>query len=163
MRLSDWQKTAQGKKVMTTKVADAYEPALRGVGAIRDPMAYVLWGDDPATRYVIFAATDAGLAICNVRVNVPQEGPRASARLVRWQRVAIGDLSVDAHHGHRYVATQVEGVVLRGVDDDADQITQWVSHLFARIDGHASLDHVSGLLGPGSGPVGDAGGGKGAG
>ncbi len=151
MHLSDWQQTAQGQKVMTAKVAGAYEPALRGVGATLDPVAYVLWGDDPAVRYMIFAATDAGLAVCHVRVNVPQEGPRATARLIRWQRVAIGDLSVEAHHGHRYVSSQVEGTVLRGVDDEADQITQWIAHLFARIDGRATLDHVVGLLGPGGG------------
>lgn len=156
MRLSEWQKTPQGDKVMTAKVAAAYEPALRGVGASRDPMAYVVWGDDLGVRYTIFAATDAGLGVCNVRVNVPQEGPRAVAKLIRWQRVTIGDLNVEAHHGHRYVTVHVEGTVLQGVDDAADAITAWIAHLFARIDGRVPSDHVSGLLGTGGAAPADA-------
>jgi len=155
MRLSEWQKSTQGAKVMTAKVAAAYEPALRGVGAIRDPVAYVVWGDDPGVRYTIMAATDAGLGVCNVRVNVPQEGPRATAKLIRWNRVTIGDLNVEAHHGHRYVMVQVEGAVLQGVDDAADGITTWIAHLFARIDGRVPSDRVSGLLGSGTTATGD--------
>jgi hypothetical protein len=149
MRLSEWRQTERGKKVMTSKQAAAFEPCLRGVGASKDPLAYVIWGDDWQARYTIFAATDAGLATCNVRVNIPQEGPRASAKLIRWHKVAMGDLNVEAHHGHRYVTTQVEGQVMQGIDDDADRITTWVAHLFARIDGRAAPDAVSGLLAAG--------------
>ena len=156
MRLSEWQKTTQGAKVMTAKVAGAYEPALRGLGAVRDPVAFVVWGDDPGVRYTILAATDAGLGVCIVRVNVPQEGPRATAKLIRWNRVTIGDLNVDAHHGHRYVTVQVEGTVLQGVDEAADSITAWIAHLFARIDGRVQSDHVSGLLAPGTAGAGDS-------
>jgi len=150
MRLSEWRQTTRGQKVMTNKVASAFEPALRGVGAAKDPITYVLWGDDWQVRYQIMAATDAGLAVCNVRVNIPQEGPRATAKLIRWHKVTVGDLNVEAHHGHRYVTTQVENQVLQGMDDDADQITAWVAHLYARIDGRAMPDAVSGLLPAGS-------------
>ena len=40
-----------------------------------------------ASRYMILVPTPAGLLQVHVRVNVPQEGPRASGKLVRWNRV----------------------------------------------------------------------------
>lgn len=138
MRLSDWRVTARGHRVMTARVAAAYEPALAVLGASADPVAFVAWGDDPDTRYTIMAASDGGLVIVNVRVNMPQEGPRAAGKLIRWSRVQIGELAVEAHHGHRYLTTQMEGYILQGVDDSADQIGAWVAHVFARIDGRVS-------------------------
>jgi hypothetical protein len=138
MRLSEWRVTARGHRVMTARVAAAYEPALAVLGAPADPVAFVAWGDDPDTRYTIMAASDGGLIIVNVRVNVPQEGPRAAGKLVRWSRVQTGELAVEAHHGHRYLTAQVEGYILQGVDDSADQIGAWVAHVFARIDGRVS-------------------------
>lgn len=138
MRLSDWRVTARGNRVMTGRVAAAYEPALAVLGAPADPVSFVPWGDDPDTRYTIMAASDGGLVIVNVRVNVPQEGPRAAGKLIRWSRVQIGELAVEAHHGHRYLTTQMEGYILQGVDDSADQIGAWVAHVFARIDGRVS-------------------------
>jgi len=135
MRLSDWRASPQGEKVMTDKVASAYGPAMEVLGAEADPVAHVVWGDDPAHRYVILAATAAGLVVVNVRVNVPQEGPRASARLVRWSRVQVGELSVEAHHGHRHVTSQVENIVLQGSDEEADDIGGFMSHLLAAVDG----------------------------
>lgn len=135
MRLSDWQASPRGQNVMTDKVASAYGPALAVIGAEPDPVAYVVWGDDPDRRYVILAAVDAGLAIVNVRVNVPQEGPRAAAKLVRWSRVQVGELSVEAHHGRRHVTSQIESVVLQGTDEEADEIGAFVAHVLARIDG----------------------------
>lgn len=138
MRLSDWRLTARGHRVMTAKVAAAYEPALAVLGAPADPVAFVAWGDDPDTRYTILAASDGGLIIVNVRVNVPQEGPRAAGKLIRWSRLQIGELAVEAHHGHRYLTAQMEGYILQGVDDSADQIGAWVAHAFARVDGRVS-------------------------
>lgn len=138
MRLSDWRATARGTKVMTDKVAAAYRPALAVLGSPIDPEAFVAWGDDPDARYTILAASNAGLIIVNVRVNVPQEGPRASAKLLRWGRVQVGELAVEAHHDHRYLTTQMEGYILQGVDEAADQIGAWVAHVLARIDGRLS-------------------------
>jgi hypothetical protein len=135
MRLSDWEATDRGRKVMTEKVAEAYRPAMAVLGTEPDPVAHVVWGDDPDVRYVILAAGEAGLVVVNVRVNVPQEGPRASAKLVRWSRAQVGELSVEAHHGHRHVTSQVENHVLQGSDDDADGIGAFVAHVLARIDG----------------------------
>ncbi|HEY8199461.1 MAG TPA: hypothetical protein VIF44_06780 [Candidatus Limnocylindrales bacterium] len=142
MRLSDWEASPHGLKVMTDKVASAYGPALAVSGAETDPVAHVVWGDDPDRRYVILAAADAGLVIVNVRVNVPQEGPRAAAKLVRWSRVQVGELSVEAHHGRRHVTSQIESVVLQGTDEEADEIGAFVAHVLGRIDGRlVSSDH----------------------
>lgn len=135
MRLSDWQASPRGQKVMTEKVAAAYLPAMAVLGTEPDPVAHVAWGDDPDVRYVILAVGEAGLVVVNVRVNVPQEGPRAAAKLVRWSRVQVGELSVEAHHGHRHVTSQVENHVLQGTDEEADAIGAFVAHLLARIDG----------------------------
>ncbi len=137
MRLSDWRSSPQGEKVMTEKVASAYGPAMAVLGAEADPVAHVVWGDDPDRRYLVLVASQAGLIVVHVRVNVPQEGPRASAKLVRWSRVQVGELSVEAHHGHRHVTSQIENTVLQGTDDDADQIGSFVAHVLARIDGRA--------------------------
>ena len=146
MRLSDWRATPQGQKVMTDKVVAAYGPAMAVLGSGPDPISHVVWGDDPDRRYLILAAGEAGLVIVNVRVNVPQEGPRAAAKLVRWSRVQVGELSVEAHHGHRHVTSQIESTVLQGTDEDADEIGAFVAHVLARIDGRATK--VSGALSP---------------
>ncbi len=137
MRLSDWQASPQGQKVMTEKVGSAYGPALAVLGAEPDPEAHIVWGDDPDRSYVILVVADPGLIIVNVRVNVPQEGPRAAAKLVRWGRVQVGELSVEAHHGRRHVTSQVESIVLQGSDEEADEIGGFVGHMLARIDGRA--------------------------
>jgi hypothetical protein len=155
MRLSDWQASPHGQKAMTDKVAAAYRPAMAVLGTEPDPVAHVVWGDDPGVRYVILAAGEAGLVVVNVRVNVPQEGPRAAAKLVRWSRVQVGELSVEAHHGHRYVTSQVENHVLQGADEDADAIGIFVAHVLARIDGRVVL--ASGAAsGARAEPVGEA-------
>jgi hypothetical protein len=135
MRLSDWEATARGQQVMTEKVAGAYRQALAVLGAEPDPVAHVVWGDDPDQRYLILADAAAGLIFANVRVNVPQEGPRASAKLVRWGRVTVGELSVEAHHGRRQVTGQLEQVILQGTDEQADEIGAFVALVLARIDG----------------------------
>ena len=149
MRLSEWQKTTQGAKVMTAKVAAAYEPALRGVGAVRDPVAYVVWGDDPGVRYTIFAATDAGLGVCNVRVNVPQEGPRATAQahpLEPRRRSATSTsrpTTATAMSWSRWRAR-----CSQGVDEPPTASRSWIAHLFARIDGRVPLGPRSRPAGP---------------
>jgi len=140
MRLSDWRSSPQGEKVMTDKVASAYGPAMAVLGVDVDPVAHIVWGDDPDHRYLMLVASQAGLIVVHVRVNVPQEGPRASAKLVRWSRVQVGELSVEAHHGHRHVTSQIENTVLQGTDDEADQIGGFVGHVLACIDGRAPAD-----------------------
>ena len=120
---------------MTTKVIDVIEPILVGLGAERDPSCWVAWGDDPGMRYIVLAPTDAGLVQVHVRVNVPQEGPRASGKLVRWNRVQTGELAMEVAGGHRLLSFQVEGQVLKGSDEDADAIAAFALDIFAAIDG----------------------------
>ena len=134
MRLSEWRQTPDGERLLSAKVGAALDRALDGLGAEADPVAMVAWGDDRATRYTVMAATDAGLAVVAVRVNIPGEGPRAAGRLVRWGRVQIADLTVETQGEHHHVSAQVEGSVLHGVDQEADRITEWLKHLYARID-----------------------------
>ena len=135
MRLSDWRAQAPHRESLTPRVVAVIEPVLMGLGAERDPGCWIVWGDDPAIRYLVLAPTDAGLIQVHVRVNVPQEGPRASAKLVRWGRVQLGELAVEIVHGHRLLTFQAEGQVLNGTDADADRIAAFALELFAHVDG----------------------------
>lgn len=139
MLLSDWRGRTPHKDSMTAKVVGVIEPVLVSMGGSPDPICWVVWGDDPAVRYVILVPTDAGLLQVHVRVNVPQEGPRASAKLVRWSRVQTGELAMEYASGHRLISFQVEGQVMRGSDGDADAIADFARRLFAAIDGRPML------------------------
>jgi hypothetical protein len=68
-------------------------------------------------------------------VNVPGEGPRATTKLIRWNRVAIGELGLETSGGHRLLSFQIEQQVLRGVDDDADDVAAFALRVIAAIDG----------------------------
>lgn len=135
MRLSDWRGRSPHKDAMTPKVVAVIEPVLMALGAEKDPACWVAWGDDPAIRYMILVPTLVGLAEVHVRVNVPQEGPRVSGKLVRWNRVQVGELAIEMASGHRLLTFQVESQVLRGSDADADGIAAFALELFAAIDG----------------------------
>lgn len=138
MRLSEWRATAPSKDAVSAKVLAVLEPVLESLGAGRDPECWVHWGDDPGVRWTLLAPTLAGLVEANVRVSVPGEGPRVAAKLVRWSRVQIGDLAVESQGGHRFVSLQVEGVVLRGIDAEADRITTFVRRLLDAADGRGA-------------------------
>jgi hypothetical protein len=87
---------------------------------------------------VILLPTEAGLLQVNVRVNVPQEGPRASGKLVRWNRVQVGELAMEIASGHHLLSFQVENQILKGSDEDADAIAAFALDLFAAIDGRTA-------------------------
>ncbi len=140
MRLSEWRAGAPSRDSMTGKVLAVVEPVLEDLGAERDPHCWVYWGEDPALRYSIMIPTAPGLIMCHVRVNIPQEGPRASGKLVRWNRVQVGDLAIETQGGHRLVSVQVEGMVIKGVDAEADRIATFVLALFAATDGRPIPD-----------------------
>jgi hypothetical protein len=137
MRLSDWRGRAPHKDALTAKVQAVIEPVLSSLGAAPDPSCWIAWGDDPSVRYTILAPTPPGLLVVHVRVNVPQEGPRAGGKLVRWNRVQIGELALEMAGGHRLLSFQVESQVLRGSDAAADGIAAFALELYAAIDGRA--------------------------
>lgn len=157
MRLSEWRASAPTKDAASPKVMAVLEPVLENLGAGRDPECWVAWGDDPGVRWMLLAPTPAGLVECAVRVNVPGEGPRVAAKLVRWPRVQVGDLAVEAQAGHRFVSLQVEGLVLKGVDAEADRVVGFVRRLLDAIDGRPSAEAEPGRRGSpprGRGPSG---------
>lgn len=120
---------------MTPKVIAVIQPVLVALGAEPDPPCWMAWGDDPGIRYMVLVPTVVGLIELHVRVNVPQEGPRVSGKLVRWNRVQVGELAIEMASGHRLLTFQVESQVLKGADDDADAIAAFALELFAAIDG----------------------------
>ena len=135
MRLSGWRAHAPAAGAVSPKVVRVIEAALTTLGAESDPECWVVWGDDPEIRYLLFVPIDSGLVQVNARVSVPGEGPRAAAKVIRWNRVQVGELAVEIQGGHRLATFQVEGQVLSGVDDAADAIATFARVLFASIDG----------------------------
>lgn len=135
MRFSEWRGRSPHKESMTPKVIAVIQPVLVALGAEPDPPCWMAWGDDPGIRYMMLAPTVVGLIELHVRVNVPQEGPRVSGKLVRWNRVQVGELAIEMASGHRLLTFQVESQVLKGADDDADAIAGFALELFAAIDG----------------------------
>ncbi len=135
MRLSEWRANAPHRDAMTPKVLGVIEPLLTALGCDPDPHVWVAWGDDPEVRYSVFAPTAPGLVTCNVRVNVPGEGPRAGGKLARWNRVQLGELGIESQAGHRMVSFQVEQLIIRGADDEADDVAAFALALFAAVDG----------------------------
>ena len=149
MRLSDWQSRAQHRDSMTAKVVGTATEALVLLGAGRDPDCWIAWGDDPAARYTILAPVVAGLVMVNIRVNVPGEGPRAAGKIVRWNRVQVGELAVEIQGGHRLITFQVESQLLHGANDEADEVAAFGDRVFAGIDGRwATFTDVIALPGP---------------
>ena len=135
MRLSDWRGRAPHKDAMAPKVAAALDAAVGTLGADPDPSSWVAWGDDPSVRYHVLIPTADGLIQAHVRVNVPGEGPRVSAKVTRWSRVQVGELAIEVTAGHRLMTFQVEGQVLRGPDADAEAIALFARQVFAAQDG----------------------------
>lgn len=148
MRLSDWRAAAPRKDSMAPKVIATIEAALSMLGVDADPDCWVVWGDDPAIRYVVFAPSPPGLAQINVRVNVPGEGPRAAGKLIRWNRIQLGELAIEIQGGHRLINFQVEGNVLRGSDSDADVVAEFVMILYDAVDGRTAPVTVISVPGP---------------
>lgn len=133
MRLSEWQKTAPSEDSLSNRVLAILKPVLVDMGAEADADCWVCWGDDPEMRYSILAPTIAGLVTVAIRLSGP-DGARAAAKLVRWSKVSVSDLAVEAADGHRLVAVQVESHVLKGVDEEADRICDFVRGLIAGIE-----------------------------
>ncbi len=136
MRLSDWHADPPHRDATGPKVVAVVEPILAAMGAERDPLCWFVWGDEPQARYTLLVPTPPGLVIVNVRVNVPQEGPRAAGKLVRWNRVQTGELAIETvSGGHRLLSFQIEGNVLRGSDAEADAIAAFALQVVNAMDG----------------------------
>jgi hypothetical protein len=138
MRLSEWRAAAPNPESLGTPVELAVVSVLTSLGAEPDPDCWIVWGDDPGVRWLLMASTSAGLVEVSVRVNVPQEGPRAAGKLVRWGRVQVGDFQVEAHGGHRLLSFQVESHVLHAVDSQCDPMTWFILGILAAIDGRST-------------------------
>lgn len=158
MRLSQWRATAPAKEAASAKVAATVDPVLASLGADPDPHCWVAWGEEPASRFTIFVPSDPGLISCFVRVNVPGEGPRATTKLVRWNKVTIGELAVETQAGHRLLSFQLESQVLRGVDAEADGAAAFALRVIAAIDGRPlpPVEDVRGGKSSGASPAGRA-------
>ncbi len=162
MRLSEWMAAAPHKDAAAAKVLAVLEPMVAMLGGGTDPTCWVLWGDDPGARYSVFVATDAGLVQIAVRVNVPGEGPRAGGKLARWNRVQLGEVGVEMQGGHRIMNVPLEGQILRGTDEAADEVAAFVLDVLAAIDGRPRLE--AGAAGKASSkPAGTAGSGPSSG
>jgi hypothetical protein len=135
MRLSEWRKTAPNRECMSNTVLGVLTPVIGDLGAADDPECWVIWGEDPDIRYYVMVPTRAGMIWTAVRVNTPAAAARATGKLVRWPRLQLSELSVESAEGHRIVAVQVEGQVLKGVDDAADRICEFVRGLIGAVDG----------------------------
>ena len=156
MRLSEWRASGPAREAVAAKVSAVVDPVLAALGAGTDPHGWVAWGEEPANRFTIFVPTDPGLIACFVRVNVPGEGPRATTKLVRWNRVSIGELSVETQAGHRLLSFQLESQVLRGADLEADRAAAFALRVIAAIDGRPLPDTIepSPRRKPAGGPAG---------
>ena len=135
MQLGEWRKKAPNRESMSNAVMAVLRPVLSDLGAADDPECWVDWGEDPDFRYLVLVPTRAGLISTAVRVNTGTEGPRATGKLVRWPRLQLSELSVESVGGHRIVAVQVEGQVIKGTDATADRICEFVRGLIAAVDG----------------------------
>ena len=135
MQLGEWRKTAPNRECMSNAVLSVLKPVLSDLGAAADPDCWVQWGEDPGIRYLVMVPTRAGLISTAIRVNTGTDGPRATGKLVRWARLQLSELSVESAAGHRIVAVQVEGQVLKGVNAEADRICEFVRGLIAAVDG----------------------------
>jgi hypothetical protein len=148
MRWSAWRAKAPFKDSVVPKVLSVVDDALAGLGADPDPECWVVWGDDPSSRYTLLVPTPSGLVVVNVRVSVPGEGPRAGGKVVRWPRVQVGELAVEIQGGHRLVTFQVEAQVLNGADAAGDSIAVFAQTIFAAIDGRPAPPPAKGRSTP---------------
>ncbi|HTC85816.1 MAG TPA: hypothetical protein VK656_03885 [Candidatus Acidoferrum sp.] len=135
MRLSAWREAAPAKDGVSPKVSAVVDTVLASLGAESDPHGFVVWGEEPSARYTIMVPTGVGLVSVQVRVNVPGEGPRAHAKLVRWPKLQIGELAIEMSGGHRVVNFQADTLILNGRDEMADRIAGFALVLIAAIDG----------------------------
>ena len=143
MQFSDWCETDEGRRRIPEPLVTLIGNAMRTLGVPLDAPAHVIWGDQPGQRFMVMLACDAGLAILGVRPSTPQEGPRVSGRLLRWSRVQVGELAIEAHHGHVQASAQMEGQVLQGLDAAGAQVAGWMAEVYRRVEGASRAERSS--------------------
>lgn len=134
MRLSEWRAKAPVRDALGPKVMAVVTPVLGVLDVEADPQVWVLWGDDPSSKFTIFAPIPAGLVLVSVR-STGATGARAAAKIVRWSRLQLGELSVETEGPHRMISFQLESNVLRGADDIADAVGRFALVIFAAVEG----------------------------
>jgi hypothetical protein len=135
MRLSEWRAKPPVRDALGPKVMAVVSPVLGVFGVEDDPHAWVQWGDDPASKYSILVPISGGLVVVAIRANLAGSGPRATAKVVRWSRLQMGELAVETEGPHRMISFQVESFVLRGPDETADSIGRFALVLLAAAEG----------------------------
>ena len=136
MRLSEFVAASRAPEAVAPKVLATLTPMLVALGAGEDPQGWLVWGDEMSSRWTYLAPSPAGLVTCHVRVNVSGEGPRTSAKVSRWSRVQVGELSMESTPGgHRVASFQLDSLVLRGGDADADAVAAFAMTVLAAMDG----------------------------
>lgn len=136
MRLSEYVASPRHPAAVAPKVLAVVVPVLTALGTGEDPDGWLAWGEEPSVRWMFLAPTPAGLVSCHVRVMVPGEGPRASAKVGRWGRIQVGELAIETMPGgHRATSFQLESSVLRGSDAEADAIAAFALTVFDAMDG----------------------------
>ena len=61
MRLDEWAGEAPAAEAVAPRVLGVVRPVLTALGAAEDVDVWVVWGDEPGTRWVVLAPTSAGL------------------------------------------------------------------------------------------------------
>ena len=136
MRLSEFAAAAKRPEAVAPEVLATLTPILVAFGAGEDPEGWLTWSDEEGSRWSFLAPTPAGLVTCHVRVHVPGEGPRTSAKVSRWSRVQVGELSMETTPGgHRVASFQLDSAILRGGDADADIVAGFALAVFTAMDG----------------------------
>jgi hypothetical protein len=140
MRLSEFAAAAKTPDAFAPAVLATLAPILLALGAGEDPEGWLTLVDESADRWTYLAPTAAGLVTCHVRVNVSGEGPRTSAKVSRWSRVQVGELSMESTPGgHRVASFQLDGAILRGGDGDADIVAAFALAVLAAMDGRPAV------------------------
>jgi hypothetical protein len=146
MRLSEFVDTSKVPAAVGPKVLAVVRPVLAAIGAGEDPSGWLAADEDAADRWDFLAPTPAGLVTCHVRVNVPGEGPRASAKLVRWPRVVIGELAVESGAGgRRLVSFQLDNRAVRAAGTEGDAVAAFAQAVLAAMDGRPMTDGAAGV------------------
>ena len=134
MRLSEWCEQAPIPGCVSAPVMALVERLLSDLGVGPDTDCWVIWGEDPGTRYTILAPSLAGMASLIVRSMGLPDGPRGNGKLTRWSKLNVSELAIESAAGHRVVAIQVDSFVLKGTDEEADAICDFVRVLLAGLE-----------------------------